>query len=56
MQTKNAAEIEPIVGRYIHLQLGGRDNRVYYEESVLAENTGIPFVCLHTVGADGRQF
>ena len=56
MQTKNAAEIEPIVGRYMHLQLGGRDNRVYYEESVLAENTGIPFVCLHTAGADGRQF
>ena len=56
MQTKYTAEIEPIVGRYIHLHLGGRDNRVYYEESVLAENPTIPLVCLHTAGADGRQF
>jgi pimeloyl-ACP methyl ester carboxylesterase len=49
-----AFEIEPIVGRYIHLPLGGRDNRVYFEEAGPAD--GIPLVCLHTAGADGRQF
>jgi pimeloyl-ACP methyl ester carboxylesterase len=44
--------IEPITGRYIHLTLGGRDNRVYFEEA----GQGIPLVCLHTAGADGRQY
>jgi len=46
------AALEPIVGRYLHLNLGGRDNRVYFEEA----GEGIPLVCLHTAGADGRQF
>jgi pimeloyl-ACP methyl ester carboxylesterase len=45
-------EIEPIVGRYIHLTLGGRPHRVYFEEA----GEGIPLVCLHTAGADNRQF
>jgi pimeloyl-ACP methyl ester carboxylesterase len=44
--------IEPIVGRYVHLALGGRPHRVYFEEA----GQGIPLVCLHTAGADGRQF
>ena len=43
---------EPIVGRYVHVEVAGRDNRVYVEEA----GTGIPLVCLHTAGADGRQF
>jgi pimeloyl-ACP methyl ester carboxylesterase len=46
------AKIEPIVGRYVHLNLGGRSNRVYFEEA----GTGIPLVCLHTAGSDSRQF
>jgi pimeloyl-ACP methyl ester carboxylesterase len=46
-----APKIEPIVGRYLHLELGGRPHRVYFEEA----GTGIPLVCLHTAGADGRQ-
>ena len=47
-----AFSIEPVVGRYIHLPLAGRMNRVYFEEA----GAGIPLVCLHTAGADGRQF
>ena len=47
-----AAPIEPIVGRYVHLELGGRPHRVYFEEA----GAGIPLVCLHTAGADGRQY
>jgi pimeloyl-ACP methyl ester carboxylesterase len=43
---------EPIVGRYMQLGLGGRAHRVYFEEA----GEGIPLVCLHTAGADGRQF
>jgi pimeloyl-ACP methyl ester carboxylesterase len=44
--------IEPIAGRYMHLSLDGRPHRVYFEEA----GQGIPLVCLHTAGADGRQF
>jgi pimeloyl-ACP methyl ester carboxylesterase len=47
-----AATLEPIVGRYMTLALGGRAHRVYFEEA----GQGIPLVCLHTAGADGRQF
>jgi len=43
---------EPISGRYVHLTLEGRRHRLYYEEA----GSGIPLVCLHTAGADGRQF
>jgi pimeloyl-ACP methyl ester carboxylesterase len=43
---------EPIRGTYVHLTLGGRSHRVYFEEA----GQGIPLVCLHTAGADGRQF
>lgn len=43
---------EPIRGGYVHLSLGGRPHRVYFEEA----GQGIPLVCLHTAGADGRQF
>ena len=46
------AAVEPIVGRYVHLPIGGRSHRVYFEEA----GTGIPLLCLHTAGADGRQF
>jgi pimeloyl-ACP methyl ester carboxylesterase len=47
-----AASFEPIVGRYMSLALGGRAHRLYFEEA----GQGIPLVCLHTAGADGRQF
>ena len=43
---------EPIRGTYVHLPLGGRPHRLYFEEA----GQGIPLVCLHTAGADGRQF
>ena len=43
---------EPIVGRYLHLELSGRPHRLYVEEA----GEGIPLVCLHTAGADARQF
>ena len=47
-----AADLEPIVGRYMTLNLAGRDCRIYFEEA----GAGIPLLCLHTAGADGRQF
>ena len=51
-----SAYVEPIVGRYVHLRIAGRDNRVYFEESEGVEKNNIPLVCLHTAGSDGRQF
>ena len=44
--------IEPVVGRYLRLDLNGRPHRIYFEEA----GQGIPLVCLHTAGADGRQY
>lgn len=45
-------EYEPIIGRYFTMEVGGEDVRLYVEEA----GQGIPLVCLHTAGADGRQF
>ncbi len=47
-----AATVEPIVGRYVNLAIEGRAHRIYFEEA----GQGIALVCLHTAGADGRQF
>jgi len=44
--------IEPVVGRYVRLTLEGRPHRVYFEEA----GDGIPLLCLHTAGSDGRQY
>ena len=41
-------KLEPIVGRYA--QVGGQ--RIYFEEA----GQGIPLLCLHTAGSDGRQY
>ena len=46
------AEFEPIVGRYLRVEIDGRPHRVYVEEA----GQGIPLVCLHTAGADTRQY
>lgn len=43
---------EPTIGRYLHLDLFGRKHRIYVEES----GQGTPLLCLHTAGADGRQY
>ena len=42
--------IEPIVGRYVHVEIGGETHRIYFEEN----GAGIPLVCLHTAGSDGQ--
>ena len=44
--------IEPIVGRYVHVEIDGEINRIYFEEN----GSGIPLVCLHTAGSDNRQW
>ena len=44
--------LEPIVGRYGRIELEGRSHRLYFEEA----GQGIPLLCLHTAGSDGRQY
>jgi pimeloyl-ACP methyl ester carboxylesterase len=44
--------LESIVGRYVHLDCESRRYRIYFEEA----GQGIPLLCLHTAGSDGRQF
>ncbi|MBS0244033.1 MAG: alpha/beta hydrolase [Proteobacteria bacterium] len=46
--------IEPAVGRYLHADIEGRPHRIYFEEAGPAG--GIPLICLHTAGSDGRQY
>jgi pimeloyl-ACP methyl ester carboxylesterase len=45
-------EIEPVLGRYVHLDLLGTDYRVYFEEA----GSGIPLLCQHTAAGDARQW
>ena len=40
--------IEPIVGRYVHVDILGQSHRIHFEES----GQGAPLLCLHTAGAD----
>ena len=47
---RNAEDAD--VGRYLRMDFNGRPHRVYFEEG----GAGIPLVCLHTAGADGRQY
>lgn len=47
-----AARFEPITARYMHLDLLGKPHRIYVEEA----GEGIPLLCLHTAGADTRQY
>ena len=49
---KGLVNIEPIIGRYLNLDVDGASYRIYFEES----GQGIPLLCLHTAGADSRQY
>jgi pimeloyl-ACP methyl ester carboxylesterase len=44
--------IEPMIGRYVYVEIDGTPHRIYFEEA----GQGIPLVCLHTAGSDGRQW
>ncbi|TWT01266.1 alpha/beta hydrolase [Reyranella sp. CPCC 100927] len=47
-----AGRFDSPVGRYVHLQLGGADYRVYFEEA----GAGIPLLLQHTAGCHGAQW
>ena len=45
-------EFEPIIGRYLSIDLDGVPHRLFVEEA----GRGRPLLCLHTAGADSRQY
>jgi pimeloyl-ACP methyl ester carboxylesterase len=45
-------KLEPIVGRYLNFSFRDKEHRLYFEEA----GKGIPLLCLHTAGSDGRQY
>ena len=45
-------EKEPITGNYGNFKIDGVNHRIYWEEA----GKGVPLVCLHTAGSDGRQY
>jgi pimeloyl-ACP methyl ester carboxylesterase len=47
-----STNFEGIIGRYVTVKVSGKSHRIYFEES----GTGRPLVCLHTAGADTRQW
>ena len=46
------AVVEPIIGRYVHVEIEGVAYRIHFEEA----GAGIPLVCLHTAGAHSGQY
>lgn len=46
------AAIEPMTGKYVHVELDGTTYRTYFESN----GSGIPLVCLHTAGADSLEY
>ena len=47
-----AAKLDPVIGRYLHLEYDGRPYRIYFESA----GEGVPLLCLHTAGSDTRQY
>lgn len=48
----NESGFESASGRYLRVNIHGRPQRIYVEEA----GEGIPLICLHTAGSDGRQY
>jgi len=46
------AHIEAITGRYVNLEIDGLAYRIFFEEA----GQGVPLICMHTAGADSRQW
>ena len=46
------AKFEAATGRYVWLEIQGVEYRVYFEEA----GQGIPLICQHTAGSDGKQW
>ena len=45
-------ELEPIAGGYFSVEIEGAAHRIFVEQA----GAGVPLLCLHTAGADSRQY
>ena len=45
-------KMDPITGKYVYVTYNQKEYRIYFEEA----GSGIPLVCLHTAGADSREW
>lgn len=48
------SEIEPITGKYVHVDVDGTDHRIYFEEN--GPEDGIPLLCQHTAGCNNQEW
>ena len=44
--------LSPISGKYMYVDFGGVEHRVYFEEA----GQGVPVLLQHTAGSDSRQW
>ena len=51
-EVSSPGRVDAPVGRYVHLELGGHDHRVYFEEA----GQGIPLLLQHTAGSHSLQW
>jgi pimeloyl-ACP methyl ester carboxylesterase len=49
---KKPGTFDSPIGRYVHLDIGGQDHRIYFEEA----GSGIPMLLQHTAGCHGSQW
>lgn len=54
MSTTESDRIEPISGRYVHVDIDGVDHRIYFEEN--GPEDGIPLLCQHTAGCNNQEW
>lgn len=52
MESAGVPRYDSPVGRYVHVELGGLDHRIYFEEA----GQGIPILLQHTAGSHGSQW
>jgi pimeloyl-ACP methyl ester carboxylesterase len=52
MPARPAKRFDSPVGRYVHVELGGEDHRIYFEEAGI----GVPLLMQHTAGSHGVQW
>jgi pimeloyl-ACP methyl ester carboxylesterase len=52
--TETSSRVEPIEGKYVHVDIEGVDHRVYVEEN--GPEDGIPLLCQHTAGCNNQEW
>jgi len=54
MSTTDHGTIEEITGKYVNVEIGGVDHRIYFEEN--GPKDGIPLLCQHTAGCNNQEW